>query len=40
MHFEIKKQLSILVGLQNEVDSANKPSFSHTTRRKPMHVTK
>jgi len=33
-------QFHAAVGLQNEIDSANEPSFSHTTRRKPMHVTK
>jgi len=29
----------LYVGLQNEIDSAKKPSFSHTTRRKLVHVT-
>jgi len=27
-------------GSKTEIDSANQPSFSYTTRRKPMHVTK
>jgi len=33
-------QFHAVIGLQNEIDSANKPSFFHTRRRKPMHVTK